>query len=81
MSGTGIRYAATRPLRDVRYRTRPCCTRSREIKSFPGHLVLGMKSYGRSSAFLLKIGHDQVGATSLRDARYCGAIWLCYAQY
>lgn len=43
--------------------------------------VLGMKSYGRSSAFLLKIGHDQVGATSLRDARYCGAIWLCYAQY
>ncbi|EKX39015.1 hypothetical protein GUITHDRAFT_114893 [Guillardia theta CCMP2712] len=26
----------------------------------PGFFVLGMKSYGRSSAFLLKIGHEQV---------------------
>ena len=26
----------------------------------PGLLVLGMKSYGRNSAFLLKIGHQQV---------------------
>jgi hypothetical protein len=32
----------------------------------PGMLVIGMKSYGRNSAFLLKIGHQQV-----RDGAAC----------